>query len=52
MYYACLEFKLDKHGKDGQRAKIIKVKFNTKQEAHDYISANFNPEIHSSCWTE
>ena len=51
MYYACLEFKPEKHGKDG-KSKIIKTKFATKEEAREYIRAHFNPEIHSSCWTE
>jgi len=50
MYYACLEFKPEKHSPNGRR--IMKVRFNKRQEARDYISENFNPEIHTKCWTE
>lgn len=42
-YYACLEFK------DGR---IEKKSFKDRKEARQYISENYNPEIHKSCWTE
>jgi len=50
MYYACLEFKPDKQGKGEER--IIKKAFETHEEAHEYIAKEFNPELHTSCWTE
>ena len=50
MYYACLEFKPEKHSQSVKR--IMKVKFKTRREARDFISQNFNSEIHSKCWTE
>lgn len=42
-YYACLE------SKDG---KIEKKRFETRQEARDYISKNFSDLEHKACWTE
>ena len=51
MYYACLEFKPEKHGKDGS-TRIVKKAFESRQEARDYISANYDPNLHTRCWTE
>ena len=50
MYYACLEFKKDKHDQNGIR--VEKKSFENRDDARAYIAENFNPEIHSKCWTE
>lgn len=42
-YYACIEYK------DGY---IVKLPFNTREEAREYIEEHFNKEKHSKCWTE
>jgi hypothetical protein len=42
-YYACMQFK------DGY---IEKKSFKDRNEARQYISENYDPEIHKSCWTE
>lgn len=44
-YYACLKFKDPING-------IHKEKFETRKEARDYISENFDDAIHEQCWTE
>ena len=50
MYYACLEFRPEKHGKGEKR--VIKEAFTDRAEARAYISKEFNPELHTACWTE
>lgn len=42
-YYACLQ---DKTGK------ITRKRFTDRNAARDYNSKNFNPAIHTACWTE
>ena len=42
-YYACLK------RKDGT---IIRVKFDDRRKARDYISDNYDELEHTACWTE
>ena len=51
MYYACLEFKAESHGKDGNK-RVVKTAFEKREDARAYIEQNFNPDLHTSCWTE
>ena len=48
MYYACLELK--KKTKDHNW--IIRIPFQKREDARDYIEKNFDREFHSKCWTE
>lgn len=43
VYYACLQLK------DGR---IQRIKFKSREAARKYIRDRFDPEIHTSCWTE
>ena len=42
-FYACLQ---------GKNGKVSKTRFTNRDDARDYISRNFDPNIHESCWTE
>lgn len=42
-FYGCLKFKT---------GYLEKKRFETRDEARNFITKNFNPEIHEQCWTE
>lgn len=43
-FYGCLKFK--------ETGYIQKKKFNSRQEARNYITKTFDQNIHDQCWTE
>ena len=51
MYYACFRVKKDLEGKN-ESQKIIKMAFETRKEARDFINANMDFDEYAQCWTE
>lgn len=51
MYYACFRIKKDLKGKN-ESQNIIKMAFETRKEARDFISANMDFDKYDQCWTE
>ena len=48
MYYACLELKEKTKNHDW----IVRIPFESREKARDYIETHFDREYHSKCWTE
>ena len=46
-YYACLQL----IGTNSWTA-VVRIPFETREEARDYIHTHFDADFHSKCWTE